>query len=329
MVFVGIDVGKEELVAALCDEQGNLLGRAVAVPNSKTGYVKLEIVMKEVGAGHYHLCLESTGVYGEQAVAYFYERPGIRVSIINPARIHAFGRVQMRRTKTDAVDAVLIAQYGASQNPAVWKPESETVLALRELLRHRETLVEERTRLENRMEKCLHSAAPSSAVVKSLKRMAKAIEREIEGMEAACKKLLARDPEMKKDQKRLASVPGIGDLTALKLVAELGSVAGRTVKQVVAHSGLSPKERTSGISVRGKSRISKIGNHRLRTALYFPAMVACRFNPVLKAFYEKLVGAGKPKKVAIIAVMRKLLHIVYGILKNKTDFNEKLHMKTA
>lgn len=329
MVFVGIDVGKQELVVALCDAKGESLGKAFSVPNSATGYAKLQRTLQSRGDEEIHLCMESTGIYGEQAAAALHGSAGVTVSIVNPARINAYARAQLKRTKTDRVDALLIAQYAASQRPAAWKPEADAVRELRELVRHRDALVNDLTRLNNRLEKCQHSAAPAAAVVKSLKQMARQTERQILAMDAACRTLVKQDSAMKEDQARLTSVPGIGEVSALKLMAELGNVEGRSVKQVVAHSGLSPKERTSGISVRGRSRISKIGNHHLRTALYFPAMVACRFNPVIKAFYEKLVVAGKPKKVALIAVMRKLLHLAYGILKNKTVFNPKLHMKTA
>ena len=329
MVFVGIDVGKQELVVALCDAQGESLGKAFSVPNSATGYAKLQRALKLRGDEEIHLCMESTGIYGERAAAALHGSAGVTVSIVNPARINAYARAQLKRTKTDRVDALLIAQYAASQRPAAWVPEAAAVHELRELVRHRDALVNDLTRINNRLEKCRHSAAPSAAVVKSLRQMARQTERQIAAMDAACRTLVKQDAALKQEQECLASVPGIGEVTALKLMAELGSVEGRSVKQVVAHSGLSPRERTSGISVRGKSRISKIGNHHLRTALYFPAMVACRFNPIIKAFYEKLVAAGKPKKVALIAVMRKLLHIAYGILKNKTVFNPKLHMKTA
>jgi transposase len=329
MVYVGIDVGKRELVVALCDAEGKRMGKGFVVSNNSSGYLRLRRVLDTHQAEGFHLCMESTGVYGEQAAAEFHGQPGLTVSIVNPARIHAYARAQLKRTKTDSVDALLIAQYAATQHPAAWQPETETVRELRELLRYREGLVETLTRLGNQLEKCQYSTAPVSKVVKSLKQLTRQVEKQIAATDSACRSVLENDKRLNDDRQRLAGVPGIGELTALKLVAELGRIEGHSVKQVVAHSGLSPKERTSGISVRGKSRISKIGNGNLRKALYMPAVVATRFNPVMKAFYQKLVAAGKPKKVAIIAVMRKLLHIVYGILKNKTKFNPALHIKTT
>lgn len=329
MVYVGIDVGKQELVVALCDAEGNPMGKGFSVSNNKTGYDRLRRVLDTYDAEGFHVCMESTGVYGEQAAAVFHGQAGLTVSIVNPVRIHAYARAQLKRTKTDQVDALLIAQYAASQHPAAWEPETATVRELRELLRYREGLVETVTRFNNQLEKYQYSTASAAKVVKSLKQLGRQVEKQIAAIDTACRTVLEHDNQLKEDQQRLAGVPGIGELTALKLVAELGRIEGYSVKQVVAHSGLSPKERTSGISVRGKSRISKIGNGHLRKALYMPAIVATRFNPVLKVFYEKLVAAGKPKKVAIIAVMRKLLHIAYGILKNKTDFNPTLHQKMA
>lgn len=328
-MFVGMDVGKSELAVALCSEQGTPLGKGLIVPNNSRGYARLRRELEAHLEGGVHLCMESTGIYGEQAAAAFHGQAGITVSIINPAKIHAYARAQLKRTKTDMVDAVLIAQYAASQRPSAWEPEAATVRELREILRHREGLVEELTRLGNRLEKCRHSTAPVAAVVRSLNKMVRQVKKQIEIMKVACRAVLARDASLEKNHQNLASVPGIGELSALRLVAELGDIGDRSVKQVVAHSGLSPRERSSGTSVRGKSRISKIGNHRLRNALYMPALVAIVHNMVLKAFYEKLVAAGKPKKVALIAVMRKLLHITYGILKNKTAFNPVLHQKTA
>jgi len=166
----------------------------------------------------------------------------------------------------------------------------------------------------------------SRDVIQSVKRHIAYLEKEIARLEDVCKEFSNNHSDLRRDFELLVSIPGIGEVSAFKLLAELGSSVHRWgIKQIVAHSGLSPKEKSSGSSVRGKSRIAKAGNRFLRKALYMPAMVACRFNPVLKAFYDKLLDAGKPKKVALIACMRKFLHIVYGVLKNKTVFNPNLH----
>jgi transposase len=160
-------------------------------------------------------------------------------------------------------------------------------------------------------------------VQKAIKKTIKFLEKQIDDLNSGLRKLAKEHPETDKDIKRLCSIPGIGETTAFSLLTEIGDVSRfSNVKQLVAHAGLAPKEHASGTSVKGKSMINKRGAKKLRKALYMPAMVAAQYNPVIRVFYERLVQAGKKRKLALITCMRKLLHIAYGVLKNKKMFDE-------
>ncbi len=332
MIYAGVDVGKDELVTALADRQGEVFGKPQTFPNNSVGFKRMQKWIKNECKGEqsFHLCMESTGIYGEKLAHWFYEKEGFTVSIINPAQIHAFARAVLKRTKTDKVDAELISVFAALQKPSPWQPEPEHVVKIKQLTRRLDALKASLTKETNRLKQLKKRQLNCKEVLGSVKRQVSFLKKEIAELEKSCKDLVNKNPDLKADHELITSIPGVGDLSSFKLLGEMGTcVKSRSVKQVVAHSGLSPRERSSGSSVRGRARISKAGNRFLRRALYMPALVAIRFNPVIKAFYQRLLEAGKSNKVALVACMKKLLHIVYGVLKNKTKFNPKLHEKCA
>jgi transposase len=334
MIYIGVDVGKDELVTALTNREGNISGKPKSFPNNLGGFKRIQKwakrIGKEMSVDAFHLCMEATGIYGEKLAFYFYREDGFTVSVINPAQIHSFARATLKRTKTDKVDAELIAVYAAIQKPGAWEPEPENILHIRQLVRRHDALKTSLTKETNRLKQLQKCQWPRKEVVASIKRQVGALKREIAALSSACEELVNADPVLKENHGLILSIKGIGKLSAFKLLAEMGgAVQKRKAKQIAAHSGLTPREHSSGSSVRGKARISKVGNKFLRTALYMPALVAIRHNPPIKAFYERLLEVGKPKKVALVACMRKLLYIVYGVLKNKTAFDPNFHLRTA
>ena len=263
-----------------------------------------------------HACLESTGTYG-LALAEFLVGQGHVVSVVNPACVKAFADSELSRAKTDRVDAKLIARFCAAMRPARWHPPAPEVRQLQGLVRRLESvqqmLQQERTRLG--------VPGTSAAVQASLERTVEVLEQELGRLRAQIRDHVDRHPELKRQEELLSSIPGIGEATAQRLLSEMSALPFSRAREVAAYAGLVPSPRESGTSVRGRGRLSKRGNARLRRALYWPAIVAMRHNPVLRTFADRLLAAGKPKLVVIAAVMRKLLHLAFGVLKHRRPFD--------
>ncbi len=305
--ILGLDVGKSSVHAVLLTE--DTAPRRKAVPNTKAGFAQLDAWLKNRNVAQAHVCIEAGGYV--EALALHLHVQGHTVSLVNPSRIKAFGQSELIRTKTDAVDAALIARFCRAHRPARWEPPPLETLALQRLVRRLESLklmiFQERNRLE-RIE--------DGPIVDSIQEVIATLERQHERIQDKIRRLFEEHQTLKVRRDLLTSIPGIANATAEKILGEAPNLDGfSSSKSVAAYAGLSPQHFESG-SMRAKSRISKTGNGRLRKALYFPAIVAIRWNPVVKAFARRLSLAGKPKLVIIAAVMRKLLVIAYGVLKS-------------
>lgn len=314
-LFLGIDVSKDELVVLLLGQEGATYPAQFA--NTPEGFRRLRHFLKKHKAHQAHVCLEATGFYGDD-VALFLHEAGYTVSVVNPARIKAYAESRLSRTKTDALDAALIADFCRTQQPAPWTPPSPEQHELQALVRHWHSLVAMRQQEVNRRQ----AGIPSPTVMQTLDAHIAFLDQQIEALLHQIHDHIDRHPYLRQQHALLTSIPGIGDLTAFKLLAEIRDIhAFDSPAQLAAFAGLNPRLRTSGSSVRGRPRLSKRGSARLRTALYFPAIVAHTHNPILRAFAQRLRAAGKPKLVVIAAVMRKLLHLVFGILTSGQPFD--------
>ena len=263
------------------------------------------------------MCLEATGRYGEGLAEYFFEA-GHQVSMVNPARIKKYAESQLKRNKTDQMDAVVIADFCRTQEPPHWRPATPQKRELQEMSRRLEALIEQRTRETNR----LKSGQDCEVVLESLQDSLSFLDEQISKLEERIREHIDRHPDLKEEFDLLTSIRGIGDKTAIKLMAELPDVKRfDCVGQVVAYAGLSPQQHSSGSSVHKKSRLTKMGKQSLKTAMYFPALSAIRFNPIVKAMAERLQARGKDKMVIVGAAMRKLLQLVYGVLKSGKPFD--------
>ena len=263
-----------------------------------------------------HVCLEATGRYGE-ALATFLVEQGVTVSVVNPAQIHACGKAELNRTKTDKSDAKLIARFCQLHQPPAWQPLPPAVRQLQALVRR----LDDRMALRS-MERNRQDGADATGQA-SLTRVLALLAAEIEQTRAAIHDHLDQAPDLRTRRDLLAPLPGLGEATIAVLLACLGAVHRfATAKSVAAFEGLSPAERQSG-KYKGQTRLSKIGDALLRKALYFPAIVAGRYNPLLRAFCERLKAKGKPGKVIVCAAMRKLLTLAYGVLKSGCPFDPK------
>jgi len=314
-MILGIDVSKDKVDVALFDGK-QAMGSGLFA-NTQAGFKKLNKWLNNKGAGEVWVCLEATGRYGEGLAEYFYEA-GHQVSMVNPARIKKYAESQLRRNKTDQIDAVVIADFCRTQEPVLWRPPALQKRELQEMSRRLEALIEQRTRETNR----LKSGQGCEVVLESLQDSLRFLDEQIGKLERRIREHIDRHPDLKEEFDLLTSITGIGDKTAIKLMAELPDVSRFDyVGQVVAYAGLSPQQHISGSSVHKRSRLTKIGKQTLKTAMYFPALTAIRFNPIVKALAKRLEGRGKDKMVIVGAAMRKLLQIVYGVLKSGKPFD--------
>jgi transposase len=255
--------------------------------------------------------MEATGAYWI-ALATSLHEGSITVSVVNPSRTAFFARSQLRRTKTDGVDAQMIAEFCQSQQPAQWEPPAPQIRELRGFLSYRDHLIEERVRLKQVAKEVQAGEQLNELHHAHLEKLAntiEAIEKQIRALLKANDDLAARVAVLEE------SIAGIGFITAAAIVAKLPFERLRDAKAAAAFVGLTPKDRQSGTSVNGKPRICKTGDASLRRDLYMPALVAKRFNPILAAFAERLKERGKPPKVIIVAIMRKLIVLAYRLLK--------------
>jgi transposase len=255
-------------------------------------------------------------MYGE-AVATALADAGHTVSIMNPAAVKAFAQSQLRRTKTDGIDADVLADFCAAMRPAPWVPWPIEVRTLQGLVRRRDAVQDMLTQERNRQQ----AGALAAPVAESVARIIAALEMELADLDRQIRDHLDQHPGLRAQRDLLATIPGIGTATIARLLAECRAItAFDSARSYAAFAGLVPRDRQSGTS-RPRAHLSKLGSARLRYALYFPALSAMRFNPLLRAFSARLRAAGKHPMVVIAAVMRKLLHVVYGVLKHQRPFD--------
>jgi transposase len=312
--YVGIDLAKHKFDVAL------LVGEKTkhkSCTNNPSGFEELSGWLKRQGVERAHVCMEATGSLYEKLAEYLLQA-GHVVSVVNPARIKGFSQSMLARTKTDKSDAALIARFCQAMRPAPWMPPAPELKELQALVRRLDDLQEMCQMERNR----LAAGVSSAAVAESLANLIGSLEDEIGKTRKLIDDHIDRHPGLKNQQKLLTSIPGIAERTASVILGELGDISRfQSARELAAHCGLTPREHTSGTSVRGKTRMCKTGNARLRKAIYMPAVVAKRCNPTIKAFCERLLERGKPKMAVVGAAMRKLVHIAFGVLKHQRPYD--------
>jgi len=233
----------------------------------------------------------------------------------------------MQRSKTDLTAAAALREYAARMPFVAWQPPAAEVLALRGIARRIAALVVERTREWNRLHAVQATNERVAVVVNDIEVNIRHLERRIELLTTEAVALIGEHPALQHAFEQLTSVPGIAEHSAVQLLPELLVLPeAMTVRQWVAHAGLDPRAHQSGTSVHKPARLSKVGNAHIRRALFMPALVAVRHEPHVKAFFDKLVARGKTPLQAYVAVMRKLLHAIYGMFATNTTFlGEKFH----
>lgn len=311
--ILGLDISKATIDLALLRD-GKIKSRKV--DNNKAGFDELAQWLTSHGVKRVHACCEATGGY-EEAVAIALADTGHCVSVVNPAQIHAFGHAELTRNKTDKQDARLIARFCASQRPPLWTPPPAELRTLLALVRDAQFLKDAIRQEANRLE------TAHADVVPRIERHIAFLQLELNSLKKAIHNHIDHHDGLRKRRDLLDSVPGLGAETIPWLLAFLGERFD-SAKQVTSFAGLNPQHRQSGSSVNGKSRTSKIGHAELRRVLYMPGVVVYSRAKVFKPFVKRLAAAGKPPKVIIVALMRKLLTIAWAVMKSGKPFDPKL-----
>lgn len=318
--ILGIDIAKKKFDIVLF-VNGKYKHKTVA--NTQTGFDELQAWLRRNGVDTSHACMEATGPLWEPLATYLYDAGHI-VSVINPARIKAFGESELSRTKNDKADAKLIARFCEAMKPAPWQPDPPEIRALRALGRRRDALVAMKTQELNR------ETSTDQTVNNSIASVITFLDREIEQITNLIKDHINNHPDLKRKRDLLKTIPGVGDVTAEAVLSEFNGFENfKRIEEVVAYMGLSPQEKTSGSSVRGRSPICKTGNIRLRKILYMPALVAAQCNPCVKALYSRLKAKSKNGLIIACACMKKLVHIMFGVVKNNRPFDPAFNFKTC
>jgi transposase len=314
-IILGIDISKTKFDAALLVD-GKVKTRKFN--NNSKGFTELKQWLTSKSVSMANVCMEATGGYEASLAEYLYDN-GFKVSVVNPARIKGFAMSRLARVKTDKADCELIAYFCEAIKPDLWQPIAKHVQELQQWIKRLDSLIANKNQETNRI---IKSSTPK--VISNIQRHIDFLNTEIKEVEQFIADHIKQHKDLEDKNKLLTSIPGIGAKTVAIVLAFLGVENFDSAKQVVAFVGLNPKPKQSGSSVYRGSRISKTGDSDLRKAFYMPALVSIKFNPIIKDFAERLSGTGKAKMVVVIAAMRKLLHIIYGVLKNSTPFNANI-----
>ncbi len=313
---VGIDISKAKFDIALLRE-GKFLSKVFTnTPAGHAGLLKW-LADKGVEREQCHLCMEATSTYYEALALYVHDE-GWTVSVVNPLQIKRFAEAQLARQKTDRADARVIAQFCAQQRPEAWQAPAREVRELQRLLARLEAVQGMRVQEQNR----LHEA--QGIPRESVERILQVLDEEMRSLEKLIDEHIDRHPHLRERRELLQSIPAVGPRLSASFVAWLPVDRLSDARQAVAFIGLSPRAHESGQSVRGKASLCKLGHARLRKLLYMPAMSALRCNPAAKALAKRLRAAGKPGKLIVGAIMRKLVHWMFGVLKSARPFDVQL-----
>ena len=313
--ILGIDIAKDKFDVCLRAAAPAGVRHAATFSNHAKGFKALNLWLAKQAIGPLHACLEATSRYGD-ALALHLHQHSHTVSLVNPRRTRHYADSRLVRTQNDTIDAALIADFCASQNPRAWEPVSEGKRQLQDLVRTRGFFLNQKTQCGNRLE----TADAISA--KHLRQHIRQLDATLDKLAAQITALLNTQPDLARQVALADSISGVGPLTAAVAVAELPPIERlEHAGQAVALAGLDPRKKDSGTSVHTAPRLSKMGSRLLRQTLYMAALTALRHNPIIRALGERLKAKGKGGKRMVAAAMRKLVRLIYGVLKQGKAFD--------
>jgi transposase len=289
--------------------------------NDPAGHKKLVRFLTKGGRSA-QVVIEATGVYSLDLALALHRAPRVEVMVANPRAVANFAKAYLQRSKTDPLDAEVLLEFARRMPFSAWVPPEPEHLDLRGISRRIAALVKTLQQEKNRLHAASQSAEMTPLVRRDVEVNIRHLERRIEHLRDQALTLILQHGALNRAFEHLVSIKGIAEASAISILGELVVLpADMTVRQWVAHAGLDPRHVQSGSSIQKPARISKAGNKYLRAALYMPALVAIQHEPNVAAFYDKLLASGKTKMQANIAVMRKLLHAIFGMLKHGADFD--------
>jgi transposase len=328
-LFVGVDIAATSFAASWA-AAAPFTQRARSFAQSPDGFAAFQAALAatNIPAAETLIVLEATGSYWI-TLAVTLHQAGYSVSVVNPAQVHAFARSLPRRAKTDALDAQLLTQFAFERRPACWTPPEQVYHELRQRLLVRDGLLEMRGHARNQRHALEQWPVQVQGALEALDKVVAECESQLEQLERELALVLA-EGAWAESARLLMGIKGIGLITsAWVLVATVNFTACASAEKAAAYAGLVPLAHESGTSVRGRRQIGHAGNARLRTALYLATLSAARYNPVIRAHYERLRAAGKPTKVARCAAARKLLHLAYAVVTKRVAFDAEYGKQSA
>jgi transposase len=323
---VGIDVSKDTLACCLMSINNELKTKVISsrkITNNLNGFKELKkwVELKKRKDLSVTFTMEYTGVYHEN-LAYFLFDNDFAVSIVLPNRAKKFADSIQEKAKTDPIDAKALGRMGLERSLNTWAPPSKKIKLLKTLVRERDFIITERTSFKNNLHAVEHSATPDEVSTKKLKRLIASMNKVINEIEADCHKIINNDDFLKQKVEILESIPGVGFLTIISIIAETdGFTLIKSIKQLVSYAGLDVRIKESG-KWKGKARISKKGNAHIRKALYFPALSTSKHSKTNSIFYNRIKDKKGSSMIAISAMQRKLLGLMYTLWKNDTYYIE-------
>lgn len=326
-IYVGVDMAQSGFEASVWQQEtAEALG---SYENQEAGYEALsqEVARRREPEAVIHLIVEPTGGYELRLVSYALEQ-GWRVSLPNPKQVRDWAKSQGRRAKTDKLDSLVLAAYGAKQKLHLYQPAPVAVEQLDDLLHRQQDLQQMLGQERNRLHALNVRPEVAPYVLQSVTRHLELIEKDLAELEQAINDLLDQNPDLKQHRQRLQSVPGVGPKNSLVLLVLLARWQALTqgqgsAKALTAYVGLDPKPYESGTSVYRRATISKMGNTQVRSQLYLGALGGVRGHNPLRDFYGQLVSRGKAKKLALVASARKILIWSWAVFSQQLDFDPK------
>ena len=320
MNVVGIDVSYKDVVIVI--SVNGKARKAKTFENTASGH---KTIIKSLSKlkGDVRVCIEATGIYHFDLAVALSRAEDIDVMVINPRASHHFAKVLMKRSKTDAVDAEILAIYCERMPFEVWLRPADENITLRAFSRRIAALNKLKTQTKNQLHALSATEETPTLVIEHTWELIGLLEKQIETLRDSALELIQQHPNLAEAFALITSIKGIAQASGIQILAELMILPqDMTARQWVAFAGLDPRIFESGSSVSKKPRISKAGNKFIRQALYMPALVATRHEPNIKGYYTHLINDNGLKKVqAICAVMRKLLHAIHGMLKAEKEFD--------
>lgn len=324
---VGIDISQNSFTACICFGKitGDLVFSEVKnFKNEKTGFNQLLRWVRKSCSSEIELVflMEATGVYYENLAYHLYQlKNKVHVVLPNTSK-HYFSSLNVK-TKTDKIDAKILSQFGVERKHREWKEPKPIYLKIRNLTRFYVQLQEQKTAINNIKHSKEASHEVQAFIINANKTLIKEIDKQLKNCVTQIENLIDSEPELKAKVEKLITIKGVGLITVATIIAEtLGFEETNNAKQLASFAGYDVVDRQSGTSIKGKTRISKKGNRYIRNALYFPAMVACRYNTTLKENYIRIIQKKESKMIGLVAIQRKLLLLLYTLWKNDTAFVE-------